>query len=91
MKAYDQIPDWARPEFLDKYGNVACKVCGKEQAPSFRACIYCCKHDELELTEVWGGTDDCGGYEFDVFCQTCGKDFGFDRNELIRNYKVVRK
>lgn len=81
-------PEWAKKEDVDKYDNVACQICGKIQSPSFRTCIYCCKHDELGLTEEW---NEGGGWELDAECARCGKNFDFSRQELIQVYKLVRK
>lgn len=89
--ANKEFPEWAKQEAVDKYGNVACKVCGKIQVTDFGACIYCCAHDEFELTEKWHGPDEGGGWELDVECSICGKNFDFSRQELIQNYKLVRK
>ena len=75
-------------ETADGYGNATCKVCGRIQSPGFHACIYCCKHDELRLTEDW---HEGGGWELDVECSNCGKDFDFSHDFLIQEYKVVRK
>jgi len=83
------IPDWSNP--VADYGNVACKVCNKIQASSFKACIYCCNHDELELVEEWHGPDDDGGWELDVECLICGKNFDFQNEQLVNEYKLVRK
>ena len=92
MKICDEdFPAWANKQFADEFGNVACKVCGNVQSPTFKACIVCCKHDELELTEEWHGLDDGGGWELGVECAICGKNFDFTRDYLIRNYKLVRK
>ncbi len=71
-------------------GNVACKKCGREQSPTFFACIYCCSHDELETVEDWRGDDDHGRWEIDYECSKCGKNF-FSHDEILHNYRLVRK
>ena len=71
-------------------GNVACKKCGREQSPTFFACIYCCNHDELETVEDWQGDDDHGKWGIDYECKTCGKNF-FTHDEILHNYRLVRK
>ena len=81
---------WALPE-LDKQGNATCKTCGKKQSPSFKACIGCCTHDELDFTEDWHGPDDGGGWELDVECAFCGINFDFSRHVLMREYRAVRR
>lgn len=91
MSDQEETPNlcWALPYPQDKYGNVACKRCGKLQSPFFKACIGCCDHEELNPTEEWHGPDDGGGWELDVECAICGKNFDFSRSEIIRNYKLV--
>lgn len=84
-------PEWANQEDADKYGNVTCKVCGKAQSPYFRACIYCCNHDELTLTEKWHGSDEYGDWGLDVECSICWKNYDFSNKDLIQKYKLVRK
>ena len=84
-------PTWAKQEAADSYGNATCAACGHVQSPSFQACISCCKHDELRLVEDWHGADEGGGWELDVECSICGKNFDFSRDLLMREYKVVRK
>jgi len=71
----------------DKYGSVKCEKCGKFYSPSFIKCPRCCKHNELELTEEWH----LDGWELDVTCSECGKNYGFDRQWLINNFKLIRK
>jgi len=73
-------------EEVDKHGNVACDNCGKVQSPAFTACINCCKHEVLAFTEDY----DCG-WRIDVYCDICGKNFDFSNDDLIANYKAVRK
>jgi hypothetical protein len=85
------IEDLEKDNPVDEYGNVVCKICGNVQAPNFRACIYCCGHDELEITVEWHGSGEWGRWELGAVCASCGKDFDFSRDYLIRNYKFVRK
>jgi hypothetical protein len=80
------MPGWALPEPADEYGNATCKVCGKKQAPSFGACIQCCSHDELRFDEEWDQ-----GWHLTVECAVCGKNFDFTNDELMRDYKAVRR
>lgn len=75
----------------DNYGNVKCHGCNKFYSPSFPECPYCCSHEELDLVENWYGADDGGGWGLDVVCSRCGKNFGFSREMLISEYKVVKK
>lgn len=82
---------WAVPDFVDEWGNVKCAKCGRVQSNSFTACIWCCNHDTLKFTEDWHGTDDCGGWELEVECAVCGKNFDFKREEIMRNYIAVRR
>lgn len=89
MSAPQETPDKQPERPPDEYGNVACADCGKMQSPSFTACIECCQHDELRLREEWHGPDDGGGWELDVECTVCGKNFGFSRDDLIENYKLL--
>ena len=84
-------PRWARPGAADEFGNIACKKCGYIQSPSYRACLKCCPHNRLALTEGWHGDDDGGGWELEVECAKCGKDCDFGRKTLMRDYAVVRK
>lgn len=86
----EEWPEWAKPEATDQYGNVACKVCGHIQSPTFNACISCCAHAALNLTEDWHGPDDGGRWELEAVCSKCGKNF-FSLEELLRGYKLVRK
>lgn len=86
----DETPEWAKPGIFDKYRNVFCKVCNESQSDSFPACIKCCHHDELEITEGWHGADEGGGWEIEAVCVTCGKNF-FKQSELISDYKFIRK
>jgi hypothetical protein len=88
MRAY---PSWAKQEAADSYGNVACNSCGAIQSPHFVACIYCCNHDTLLLTEEWHGTDEGGGWELAAECASCGKNFGFENDYLISKYQLTRK
>ncbi len=71
-------------------GNTRCEKCGKEYANFFKACVHCCRHDELELFEEWQGPDDGGGWGIDFQCAICGKNYDFSRAQLIENYKLVR-
>jgi len=80
----EELPGWAS-QFADGESAI-CKKCGKVQDVSFSACISCCKHDELYFTEEWH----CG-WHLDVECAICGKNFGFDNDVIIREYKVVRR
>ena len=82
---------WARPGSEDEYGNLACRACGEMQSPRFNSCIKCCQHDNLDLIERWEGPDDGGGWELDVKCVACGKNFGFSHDELMEKYKLVRR
>lgn len=82
-------PCWALPEWRDGSGNVKCATCGKIQSEHFRACVDCCNHEELELTEEWNGPDEGGGWELDVECKICGKNYDFRRSDLIARYKLV--
>ena len=82
-------PCWALPEWRDSYGNVKCVKCGKIQSDRFSACVECCKHEELELTEEWHGPDEGGGWGLDVECKMCGKNYDFRRDDLIARYKLV--
>lgn len=82
-------PCWALPGWRDSYGNVKCSTCGKIQSDHFRVCVECCKHEELELTEEWHGPDEGGGWELDVECKICGKNYDFRRSDLIARYKLV--
>ena len=82
---------WAFPDWTDQHGNVKCQKCGKVQSPMFRACIACCPHDTLYFTEDWHGPDEGGGWELDVECADCGKNFDFSRSDIIANYKAVRR
>lgn len=86
-----ELPLWAIAGFTDTHGNIKCNVCGKLQSPSFKECIYCCAHDELDFTEERCGTDEGGGWELKVECARCGKNFDFTRYNLIRDYKAVRR
>lgn len=81
----EELPEWAS-QFADSDGNAVCKDCGKVQAASFKACIYCCKHNELDFTEDWH----CG-WNLDVECAICGKNFDFSNETIIREYKAVKK
>ena len=83
-----EMPPWAKPG-ADEHGNVACASCGKFQSPHFKACIHCCPHIGLNLTEEWHGPDDGGNWELEAHCATCGRDIC--REELIGGYKLVRK
>ena len=71
---------------VDKNGNVACNHCKKVQSPSFTACVYCCEHKNLEFDDEY----DCG-WRLDVFCTDCGKNFDFRNDDLMANYKIVKK
>ena len=55
------------------------------------ACIYCCAHDTLSLTEDWKGSDESGGWGLEAKCADCGKNFGFDNEVLISGYQLTRK
>lgn len=74
-----------------KAGENFCDVCGKNQADSFKACIHCCPHNELNFTEDWKGSDECGSWELAFECAACGKNFEFQRADILRNYKAVRR
>jgi hypothetical protein len=84
-------PEWARYGEADKYGNVVCKTCENSQSPTFRACIYCCPHNELEFVEEWHGPVECGGWELGAECAICGKNFDFPREQIMQEYKAIRK
>lgn len=70
----------------DESGNVACLKCGLVQSSSFKACIKCCEHNNLEF-----GEDYDSGWHLVVSCHDCGKNFGFDNDDIIRNYRIIRK
>ena len=85
MRRLVPIPDWAVPGGDTRYDNevtrnVACKVCGTAQASTFKACIACCPHDELDMVHDFD--DGIQGQ-----CRACRKNFGFD---LEGDYKAVR-
>lgn len=84
-------PAWARPDSVDRHGNVMCAKCGAVQAPSWSACTKCCPHDELRFTEEWIGSDDYGGWALDVECAVCGKGHDFPLQLVKGGYKAVRK
>lgn len=84
-------PSWAKQETADRYGSVACKMCGRTQSPHFMACIYCCKHDTLSLSKGWHSTDGGGGWGLEAECAVCGKNHDFDNDTLIRDYQLTRK
>ena len=73
---------------IDKYGNIKCLKCRNFYSPSLTNCPDCCKHEKLDLTEEWTDSD---GYKLDVICTTCGRDYGFDNEWIINNFKLVRK
>lgn len=73
-------------EKSDGKGNVGCRSCGKMQSEYFKACIYCCPHNTLDLIEEYNN-----GWSLDVECSDCGKNFDFKIEDLIKNYKVVRR
>ncbi len=82
---------WAVPGWTDGYGNCKCAKCGKVQSPTFKACVKCCSHDTLNFVEEWHGPDEGGGWELDVECADCGKNFDFNRDEIIYNYQAIRR
>ena len=82
-------PAWAKERLKNIPKRCACEVCGGVQSSSFKKCIFCCKHNELELREDWHGTDDEGGWELEVVCSNCGKD-SFNNDEIITGYKLVK-
>jgi len=82
---------WTVPGWTDFYGNIKCAKCGKVQSPTFKACIVCCLHNTLDFTEYWHGSDECGGWHLGVECADCGKNFDFDRDDIIANYMAVRR
>ncbi len=75
----------------DKHGNVKCEKCGRWASETFKKCPHCCEHNELELDEGWHGSDEEGGWELEVVCLECGKNYDFDNDWLIENFKLVRK
>jgi len=75
---------------MDEFGNVQCPKCSGYYAPEFPSCPKCCPHDALNFVEDWHGPDDGGGWELDVVCSVCGKNW-WAREEVIRDYKAVRK
>jgi len=79
-------PCWAVPGWTDGYGSVKCVKCGKIQSAGFKACIACCPHNVLDFTEDWHR----GGWELEVVCADCGKNFDFTSSDIIANYKAVR-
>lgn len=88
------LPAWAS-HVADDFGNVACGDCGKIQASSFEACIYCCTHPYLEESEDeddYDGADNhCGMIKF-VTCTSCGREEKMDANEDKRtgfDYQVA--
>jgi hypothetical protein len=85
------FPAWAKHVTVDEYGNVACKKCGGIQSRDFIGCIFCCQHDELKLIEEWQGSDSGGTWGLNVECALCGKNFDFNNEKLMREYKLVLK
>lgn len=74
-----------------KNDNVECTKCGKFYSQLFVKCPYCCDHNELHLIEEWNGPDEGGGWGLEAVCSECGKNYDFNRNFLIDNYKLIRK
>lgn len=74
------IPPWANPAIVDIYGNVSCKTCGRIQSPSFKGCISCCSHNEINLNFENAS---------ESTCPSCGKNF-FNETELSP-YTLKRK
>ena len=87
MIVSSNTPKWAIPDMVDSGGNVACRKCAQKQSPTFKACVFCCTHDQLRFVERY----ECCGWELDVECDVCGKNFGFSRDDIISNYIAVRK
>jgi hypothetical protein len=74
----------------DANGNVTCKKCGKKYDPFFKHCPHCCKHKTLNLVSDYGwGDNDSAGWEIGVECAVCGKNYGWDKEDVIRRYKAV--
>ena len=68
----------------DKYGNILCPRCNKYYASDFKKCVRCCLHNTLEFDEEYDI-----GWRLCVKCRECGKNYGFDNDYLIKNFKIV--
>jgi len=76
---------WYIKDTDDGHGNGTCKKCKKISSKVFKSCVYCCQHKELKITEEYDH-----GWIIAFECTKCGTS-GFGNDELIENYKVVRK
>ena len=63
-------------EEVDKHGNVSCLKCGRVQADSFKACIDCCSHNNMEFDEEYDN-----GWHLVVLCSDCGNVIIWDCHE----------
>ena len=68
-------------------GNETCKKCGKSCWRDFEFCQFCCTHDYLSFGKE---QDDQGFFYITAYCDQCGSERGDDKNDMVRNYRIIR-
>lgn len=86
------IPDDEMGELQAQVGNVYCKECKQVQSHKNKACVHCCKHENLRLTTERLESLSVEGIDIlAVVCEKCGKQYGQDEWEELYGRKIVNE